>query len=153
MELNINGKATQADADPNMPLLWLLRDVLNLTGTKFGCGIAACGACTVHVDGQAVRSCVTPASAAAGKQLRTIESLGSTEKPHPVQVAWIAEQVPQCGYCQSGMLMAAAALLEKNPKPSDADIDAAMTNICRCGTYQRVRKAIHRAAGTTGAAA
>ncbi len=153
MELNINGKATQADADPNMPLLWLLRDVLNLTGTKFGCGIAACGACTVHVDGQAVRSCVTPASAAVGKQIRTIESLGSAEKPHPVQAAWIAEQVPQCGYCQSGMLMAAAALLEKNPKPSDADIDAAMTNICRCGTYQRVRKAIHRAAGTTGAAA
>ena len=153
MELNINGKATQADDDPNMPLLWLLRDVLNLTGTKFGCGIAACGACTVHVDGQAVRSCVTPASAAVGKQIRTIESLGSAEKPHPVQAAWIAEQVPQCGYCQSGMLMAAAALLEKNPKPSDADIDAAMTNICRCGTYQRVRKAIHRAAGTTGAAA
>jgi isoquinoline 1-oxidoreductase alpha subunit len=151
MELNVNGKATQADADPAMPLLWLLRDVLNLTGTKFGCGIAACGACTVHVDGQAVRSCVTPASTVVGKQLRTIESLGTPEKPHPVQVAWIAEQVPQCGYCQSGMLMAAAALLEKNPKPSDADIDAAMTNICRCGTYQRVRKAIHRAAGTTGA--
>jgi isoquinoline 1-oxidoreductase subunit alpha len=151
MELNVNGKATQADADPAMPLLWLLRDVLNLTGTKFGCGIAACGACTVHVDGQAVRSCVTPASTVVGKQLRTIESLGTPEKPHAVQVAWIAEQVPQCGYCQSGMLMAAAALLEKNPKPSDADIDAAMTNICRCGTYQRVRKAIHRAAGTTGA--
>ncbi len=152
MELNVNGKATQADADPAMPLLWLLRDVLNLTGTKFGCGIAACGACTVHVDGQAVRSCVTPASAVVGKPIRTIESLGTAEKPHPVQAAWIAEQVPQCGYCQSGMLMAAAALLEKNPKPSDADIDAAMTNICRCGTYQRVRKAIHRAAGAAGAA-
>ncbi len=153
MELNVNGKATQADADPNMPLLWLLRDVLNLTGTKFGCGIAACGACTVHVDGQAVRSCITPASAVVGKPIRTIESLGTADKPHPLQAAWIAEQVPQCGYCQSGMLMAAAALLEKNPKPSDADIDAAMTNICRCGTYQRVRNAIHRAAGTPGAAA
>ena len=153
MELNVNGTATQADADPNMPLLWLLRDVLNLTGTKFGCGIAACGACTVHVDGQAVRSCITPASAVVGKPIRTIESLGTADKPHPLQAAWIAEQVPQCGYCQSGMLMAAAALLEKNPKPSDADIDAAMTNICRCGTYQRVRNAIHRAAGTPGAAA
>ena len=147
MELNINGKAVQADADPTMPLLWLLRDVLNLTGTKFGCGIAACGACTVHVDGQALRSCVTPASTVVGKSIRTIESLGTADKPHALQSAWITEQVPQCGYCQSGMLMAAAALLEKNPKPSDADIDAAMTNICRCGTYQRVRKAIHRAAG------
>ena len=149
MELNINGKLVQADADPTMPLLWLLRDVLNLTGTKFGCGIAACGACTVHVDGQALRSCVTPASTVVGKSIRTIESLGTAEKPHALQSAWITEQVPQCGYCQSGMLMAAAALLEKNPKPSDADIDAAMTNICRCGTYQRVRKAIHRAAGAT----
>jgi isoquinoline 1-oxidoreductase subunit alpha len=149
MELNINGKLVQADADPTMPLLWLLRDVLNLTGTKFGCGIAACGACTVQVDGQPVRSCVTPASAVVGKHIRTIESLGTADKPHPLQAAWVAEQVPQCGYCQSGMLMAAAALLEKNPKPSDADIDAAMTNICRCGTYQRVRKAIHRAAGAS----
>ncbi|MEY2953908.1 MAG: Isoquinoline 1-oxidoreductase subunit alpha [Pseudomonadota bacterium] len=149
MDLNINGKTVQTNADPNMPLLWLLRDELNLTGTKFGCGIAACGACTVHVDGVAVRTCVTPASTVVGKQIRTIESLGTAEKPHPLQAAWIAEQVPQCGYCQSGMLMAAAALLEKNPKPSDADIDAAMTNICRCGTYQRVRRAIHRAAGAT----
>ena len=146
MELTLNGKATQVDADPNMPLLWLLRDALNLTGTKFGCGIAACGACTVHVDGVATRSCITPASAVLGKTIRTIESLGTADRPHPVQAAWIAEQVPQCGYCQSGMLMAAAALLEKTPQPSDADIDAAMTNICRCGTYQRVRKAIHRAA-------
>ena len=146
MELTINGKATKVDADPNMPLLWLLRDELNLTGTKFGCGIAACGACTVHVDGVAIRTCVMPSSAAVGKNVRTIESLGTADKPHPLQVAWIAEQVPQCGYCQSGMLMAAAALLDKNPAPTDADIDAAMTNICRCGTYQRVRKAIHRAA-------
>ncbi|MDO9197638.1 (2Fe-2S)-binding protein [Rhodoferax sp.] len=147
MELNINGKSVQADADPGMPLLWVLRDVLNMTGTKFGCGVAACGACTVRVDGQAVRSCVTPVAAVAGKQIQTIESLGTADQPHALQAAWIAEQVPQCGYCQSGMLMAAAALLEKTPKPTDADIDEAMTNICRCGTYQRVRAAIHRAAG------
>jgi isoquinoline 1-oxidoreductase alpha subunit len=147
MELNINGQSVQADADPSMPLLWVLRDVLNMTGTKFGCGVAACGACTVRVDGQAVRSCVTPVAAVAGKQIQTIESLGTADKPHALQAAWIAEQVPQCGYCQSGMLMAAAALLEKTPKPTDADIDEAMTNICRCGTYQRVRAAIHRAAG------
>ena len=149
MEFNINDKAVQADADPAMPLLWVLRDALNMTGTKFGCGVAACGACTVHVDGQPVRSCVFPASAAAGKKIRTIESLGTPDKPHALQLAWIAEQVPQCGYCQSGMLMAAAALLERKPKPTDADIDEAMTNICRCGTYQRVRAAIHRAAGQT----
>lgn len=147
MELQINGKAVQADADPTMPLLWVLRDVLNMTGTKFGCGVAACGACTVRVDGQAVRSCVTPVSTVAGKRIQTIESLGTADKPHALQAAWIAEQVPQCGYCQSGMLMAAAALLEKKPKPTDADIDEAMTNICRCGTYQRVRAAIKRAAG------
>jgi len=154
MELNINGKAVQADADPGMPLLWLLRDTLNMTGTKFGCGVAACGACTVHVDGESVRSCVMPVSAVAGKKIQTIESLGTADKPHALQAAWIAEQVPQCGYCQSGMLMAAAALLERKPKPTDADIDAAMTNICRCGTYQRVRAAIHRAAGSaTGATA
>lgn len=149
MELNINGKTVQADVDPNMPLLWVLRDVLNMTGTKFGCGVAACGACTVRVDGQAVRSCVMPLAGVAGKQIQTIESLGTADKPHALQAAWIAEQVPQCGYCQSGMLMAAAALLEKKPKPTDADIDEAMTNICRCGTYQRVRAAIHRAAGAT----
>ena len=147
MDLTINGKAVQADAEPDMPLLWVLRDQLALTGTKFGCGVAACGACTVHVDGQAVRSCVTPASTLVGKDIRTIESLGSAEQPHALQLAWIAEQVPQCGYCQSGMLMAAAALLAANPNPTDADIDAAMNNICRCGTYQRVRAAIHRAAG------
>ncbi len=152
MELKLNGKTVQLDADPNMPILWALRDGLNLTGTKFGCGIAACGACTVHIDGQAVRSCVTPLSATSGKALRTIESLGSADQPHPLQTAWIAEQVPQCGYCQSGMLMAAAALLEKTAKPTDAEIDAAITNICRCGTYQRVRRAIHRAAGTPLAA-
>jgi isoquinoline 1-oxidoreductase alpha subunit len=147
VELNINGKPVQAQADPAMPLLWVLRDVLNMTGTKFGCGVAACGACTVRVDGQAVRSCVTPASSVAGKKITTIEALGSPGKPHPLQAAWIAEQVPQCGYCQSGMLMAAAPLLERKPKPTDADIDEAMTNICRCGTYQRVRAAIKRAAG------
>ena len=149
MELNINGKPVQVDADPAMPLLWVLRDTLNMTGTKFGCGIAACGSCTVHVGGEPVRSCVFPVVAVAGKPIRTIESLGTADKPHALQAAWIAEQVPQCGYCQSGMLMAAAALLESKPKPTDADIDAAMSNICRCGTYQRVRAAIHRAAGTT----
>lgn len=146
MELHINGKSMQVDVDPGMPLLWVLRDVLNLTGTKFGCGIAACGACTVRVDGQAVRSCVTPAATLAGKRIVTIEALGTPDRPHALQTAWIAEQVPQCGYCQSGMLMAAAALLEKKPRPTDAEIDSAMTNICRCGTYQRVRAAIHRAA-------
>jgi isoquinoline 1-oxidoreductase alpha subunit len=153
MQLQINGQRTHADADPATPLLWVLRDQLNLTGTKFGCGIAACGACTVHVDGQAVRSCVTPVSAVHGKDIRTIESLGSAEKPHALQQAWIAEQVPQCGYCQSGMLMAAAALLARTPKPTDADIDAAMSNICRCGTYQRVRAAIHRAANSVNSGA
>ena len=151
MELNINGKAVTIDADPTMPLLWVLRDTLNMTGTKFGCGVAACGACTVHIDGEAVRSCVMPLAAVEGKNIQTIESLGTVDKPHALQEAWIAEQVPQCGYCQSGMLMAAAALLERKPQPTDADIDEAMTNICRCGTYQRVRAAIHRAAGTTTA--
>jgi isoquinoline 1-oxidoreductase alpha subunit len=148
MKLTINGKAVQTDAEPDMPLLWVLRDQLNLTGTKFGCGVAACGACTVHVDGVAMRSCVTPASILEGKAIRTIESLGTPEKPHALQLAWVAEQVPQCGYCQSGMLMAAAALIERKPKPSDADIEEAVSNICRCGTYQRVRAAIHRATGT-----
>lgn len=151
MELHINGQAVQADVDPTMPLLWVLRDVLNLTGTKFGCGIAACGACTVRVDGQAVRSCVTPVGTLAGRRIQTIEALGTAQRPHPLQAAWIAEQVPQCGYCQSGMLMAAAALLEKKPRPTDADIDEAMQNICRCGTYQRVRAAIHRAAAASAA--
>lgn len=152
MELNINGKAVTIDADPNMPLLWVLRDTLNMTGTKFGCGVAACGACTVHIDGEAVRSCVMPLAAVEGKNIQTIESLGTVDKPHALQEAWIAEQVPQCGYCQSGMLMAAAALLERKPKPTDADIDEAMTNICRCGTYPRIRKAIHAATGQAATA-
>jgi isoquinoline 1-oxidoreductase alpha subunit len=151
MQLNINGQSRNSLADASTPLLWVLRDEMNLTGTKFGCGVAACGACTVHVNGQAVRSCVTPASAVAGQKITTIESLGTATQLHPLQEAWMAEQVPQCGYCQSGMLMAAAALLAQKPNPSDADIDAAMTNLCRCGTYQRVRAAIHRAAKTTRA--
>ncbi len=148
MDLLINGRprhVPDGEADPAMPLLWVLRDLLHMTGTKFGCGVAACGACTVHVDGQAVRSCVTPLSAAAGKSLHTIEGLGAAG-PHPLQKAWIAHQVPQCGYCQSGMLMAAAALLASNPDPSDAEIDAAITNLCRCGTYPRIRAAIRTAA-------
>ena len=147
MQLTINGRTVEADAEPAMPLLWVLRDVLGMTGTKYGCGVAACGACTVRVDGQPVRSCVTPVSAVAGRRIVTIEGLGTPAAPHRLQAAWIAEQVPQCGYCQSGMLMAAAALLERKPKPTDADIDEAITNLCRCGTYQRVRAAIKRAAG------
>ena len=149
MELKVNGQVMalpEIASDPAMPLLWALRDGLNLTGTKFGCGIAACGACTVHVEGQAVRSCVTPLEACQGKAVTTIEGLGSKDHPHALQLAWLAEQVPQCGYCQSGMLMAAAALLAKNKSPSDADIDAAMTNLCRCGTYPRVRAAIKQVA-------
>ena len=149
MQISVNGKShalAAADTDPAMPLLWVLRDLLDLTGTKFGCGVAACGACTVLVNGQAVRSCVTPLSAVAGKAVRTIEALGSAEQPHALQAAWIAHQVPQCGYCQSGMLMAAAALLAKNLNPTDADIDAAITNLCRCGTYPRIREAIKSAA-------
>ena len=146
MDLNVNGARLQVQADPAMPLLWVLRDVLQLTGTKFGCGVAACGACTVRIDGQAVRACVTPVGSVAGKAIQTIEGLAPAGKAHPLQAAWIAEQVPQCGYCQSGMLMAAAALLEKNREPSDADIDAAMTNLCRCGSYPRMRAAIKAAA-------
>ena len=149
MDLSINGQARalpDGATDPDMPLLWVIRDVLDLTGTKFGCGVAACGACTVHLDGEPVRSCVTPLAAAAGKRVRTIEALGTAQQPHALQKAWIAHQVPQCGSCQSGMLMAAAALLAKNPSPSDTDIDAAITNICRCGTYPRIRAAIHSAA-------
>ena len=149
MELSVNGQTRTLNdtaVDPAMPLLWALRDVLNLTGTKFGCGVAACGACTVLIDGQAVRSCVTPLSAVTGKPVRTIEALGTAERPHALQSAWVVHQVPQCGYCQSGMLMAAAALLEKTPNPSDADIDAGITNICRCGTYPRIREAIKAAA-------
>jgi isoquinoline 1-oxidoreductase alpha subunit len=147
VDLNVNGARLQVEADPAMPLLWVLRDLLQLTGTKYGCGIAACGACTVRIDGQAVRSCVMPVGSVAGKAVQTIEGLGTAAAPHPLQTAWIAEQVPQCGYCQSGMLMAAAALLQHKPRPTDADIDQAITNICRCGTYQRVRAAIRRASG------
>ncbi|OKO82167.1 (2Fe-2S)-binding protein [Bradyrhizobium sp. AS23.2] len=144
----LNGRSVTIDADPDTPLLWVLRDELGLTGTKYGCGIAACGACTVHVEGKPVRSCSLPQSAAEGKSVVTIEGL-SKDRSHPLQRAWIDEQVPQCGYCQSGMLMAAAALLEVKPHPSDQDIDAAITNICRCGTYVRIRRAIHRAAGSS----
>jgi isoquinoline 1-oxidoreductase alpha subunit len=141
----VNGVAREVDADPDTPLLWALRDHLGLTGTKFGCGAALCGACTVHVDGEATRSCSVPLDAVAGKRITTIEGL-SKNRSHPLQKAWIAEQVPQCGYCQSGMIMAGAALLAAKPKPTDKDIDVAVTNICRCGTYARVRKAIHTAA-------
>jgi isoquinoline 1-oxidoreductase subunit alpha len=149
MQLTVNGRVHEiADAsiDPSMPLLWVLRDVLNLTGTKFGCGVAACGACTVHVDGQAVRSCVTALSAVAGKSIRTIEALGSATQPHALQRAWVLHQVPQCGYCQSGLLMAAAALLAARPNPNDAEIDATLSNLCRCGSTLRVREAIKSAA-------
>ena len=149
MEIVVNGAVRALPdelAEPQMPLLWALRDLLGLTGTKFGCGVAACGACTVHVEGRAVRSCVTPLAAVAGKRVVTIEALGSAERPHPLQLAWVEHQVPQCGYCQSGMLMAAAALLATNRAPSDAEIDAAISNICRCGTYPRIRAAIRAAA-------
>ena len=146
ISLNVNGKPMQADAADDTPLLWVLRDHLNLTGTKFGCGMALCGACTVHVDGAPTRSCVTPASAVLNKRITTIENVASTRTGKAVQAAWIAESVPQCGYCQSGQVMAAAALLAANAKPSDADIDAAMSgNICRCATYPRIRAAIKRA--------
>ena len=141
----VNGEQRSLDVEPDAPLLWVLRDELGLTGTKFGCGIAQCGACTVHVDGVAQRTCVLPVSAVAGKSITTIEGL-SRDGRHPVQQAWLAEDVPQCGYCQSGQIMAAAAFLAKHPSPSDADIDVGITNICRCGTYPRIRKAIHRAA-------
>jgi aerobic-type carbon monoxide dehydrogenase small subunit (CoxS/CutS family) len=145
--LTVNGRSHTVDATPDTPLLWVLRDYLDLTGTKFGCGVALCGACTVQLDGTPIRSCSTPISAAVGKKITTIEGLGG-DIGRRLQAAWIAEEVPQCGYCQSGQLMSAAALLAKNPSPSDADIDAAMSgNICRCGTYQRIRRAIHRAAG------
>ena len=149
MEIVVNGDVrTLPDelAAPQMPLLWALRELLGLTGTKFGCGVAACGACTVHVDGRPVRSCVTPLESIRGKRVTTIEALGSAAAPHPLQAAWTLHQVPQCGYCQSGMLMAAAALLATNGAPSDAEIDAAITNICRCGTYPRIRAAVHAAA-------
>jgi isoquinoline 1-oxidoreductase alpha subunit len=146
IELNINGKDAHVDVDADTPLLWVLRDTLSLTGTKFGCGMALCGACTVHLDGAPIRSCVTPVSAVAGKKITTIEGL-SSDRSHPVQRAWIELDVPQCGYCQSGQIMSAVALLTQTPQPTDEQIDAAMAgNICRCGTYQRIRAAIHRAA-------
>ena len=144
--LNINGKTYQTDADPRTPLLWVLRDALGLTGTKYGCGIAQCGACTVHINGEATRSCQVPLNSVANKKITTIEGLAANGTLNKIQKAWLEHDVPQCGYCQSGMIMAATALLKSNPKPTDDDIDAAMTNICRCGTYQQVRTAIHAAA-------
>jgi len=145
ISFTVNGRRATVDVAPDTPLLWVLRDTLGLTGTKFGCGIAQCGACTAHLDGTAIRSCSTPVAAVAGKRVTTIEGLSSA-RSHPLQTAWIELGVPQCGYCQSGQIMAAAALLAQHPHPSDTDIDAAMTNLCRCGTYQRIRAAIHRAA-------
>ena len=145
LTLRVNGKAYQVDAEPTTPLLWVLRDSMGLTGTKFGCGIAQCGACTVHVDGRAARSCVLPVSAVLNSEITTIEGL-SPDSQHAVQRAWVEQEVPQCGYCQSGQIMAVSALLTRNPNPSDSEIDREITNICRCGTYQRLRMAIHRAA-------
>ncbi len=146
VKFRLNGKEVSADVPGDMPLLWVLRDTLGFTGTKYGCGMALCGACTVHVDGQATRSCVVPVSGIEGRDITTIEGLGTLDDLHPVQQAWIEEQVPQCGYCQPGMIMAVAAFLEQNSKPDDAAINASITNICRCGTYPRIRRAIHRAA-------
>ena len=146
VSLIVNGESRRYDGDPDMPLLWYLRDELKLKGAKFGCGIGSCGACTVHVAGSAQRSCITPMSAVEGAEITTIEGL-SPDGTHPVQAAWIAEDVAQCGYCQTGQIMAVAALLKEIPSPTDADIDGALTNLCRCGTYNRIRKAIHRAAG------
>jgi len=146
VRFTLNGKQQTVDAEPSMPLLWVLRDILGLTGTKFGCGMALCGACTVHINGSATRSCVTPISGVAGKRVTTIEGL-SPDRSHPVQKAWVETDAPQCGYCQSGQIMAAAAMLAKNPNPTDRDIDEVMQgNICRCGSYQEIRRAIHRAA-------
>ena len=150
IRLSINGKAHQVDVEPNTPLLWVIREQVGLTGTKYGCGVAQCGACTVHMDGAAVRSCSIPVSAAVGKKITTIEGLASGKTLHKVQKAWLDHEVPQCGYCQSGMIMAAVALLSAKPKPTDADIDANITNICRCGTFQQVRQAIHAAARPQG---
>src|SRR5262245_49166459 len=144
--LSVNGTVHQVDVDPNTPLLWVLRENVGLTGTKYGCGIAQCGACTVHIDGEAARSCSLPVSAAEGKQITTIEGLASGSMLHKVQKAWVEHDVPQCGYCQAGMIMAVAALLKAKPKPTDADINNTITNICRCGTFQQVRAAIHAAA-------
>ena len=150
IRLSINGKSHQVDVEPNTPLLWVIREQVGLTGTKYGCGVAQCGACTVHMDGAAVRSCSIPVSAAVGKKITTIEGLASGKTLHKVQKAWLDHEVPQCGYCQSGMIMAAVALLSAKPKPTDADIDANITNICRCGTFQQVRQAIHAAARPQG---
>lgn len=152
LTLNVNGRTRAVDVEPEMPLLWVLRDHLGLPGTKYGCGIDVCGACTVHVDGEAVRSCTLPVSAAVGRKIVTIEGLAG-KGMHRIQQAWIDHEVPQCGYCQTGMIMSAAALLAKHPKPTDGEIDAAMTNLCRCGTYARVRKAIHALAGGPAAVA
>jgi isoquinoline 1-oxidoreductase alpha subunit len=147
ISLEVNGKKYDFDVGPDTPLLWVLRETLGLTGTKYGCGMALCGACTVHANGEAIRSCVTPVSSVDGKRITTIEGIGNTKEGHAIQEAWIADDVPQCGYCQSGQIMEAVALLKKSPKPNDADIDDAMSGIlCRCGTYQRIRRAIHRAA-------
>ena len=151
IELTLNGAATILDVEPEMPLLWAIREQAGLTGTKFGCGIGSCGACTVHVDGVAVRSCSLPAGEAAGRSVTTIEGLAGPEGLHPVQRAWIQAQVPQCGYCQSGMIMAVAALLEDNPAPSDEELASAITNICRCGTYQRIRDAVRSISASTEA--
>ena len=151
IKLTVNGRARSVDVEPEMPLLWVLRDVLDIKGPKYGCGIAQCGACTVHLNGEPVRSCALPVSAAQGKRVVTIEGLAPGGRLHPVQQAWIEHQVPQCGYCQGGQIMAAVALLRKKPHPTDHDIDEAMTNICRCGTYQRIRAAVHMAAADAGA--
>ncbi|MBC7485032.1 MAG: (2Fe-2S)-binding protein [Rhizobacter sp.] len=152
IRLNVNGKAVDVQAEPDTPLLWVIRDDIGLTGTKFGCGAALCGACTVHLDGVPIRSCQTPLSAVAGKEVTTIESVSSTAVGRKIQAAWIAHDVPQCGYCQSGQIMSAVALLKEKPQPTDVDIDQAMSgNLCRCGTYPRIRAAIHTAAGTKGA--
>ncbi len=148
--LNVNGSARTADVDPDTPLLWVLRETFGLVGTKFGCGVAACGACTVHVDGAAARSCSIPASSVQGRSITTIEAIAGDARASRVQQAWVEQQVPQCGYCQSGMIMAVAALLARNARPSDAEIDAEITNICRCGTYARVRRAIRSLADGTG---
>jgi len=144
--LTVNGKTYEVDVEPETPLLWVLRDTIGLTGTKYGCGIAQCGACTVHIDGVPTRSCQVPVGSIGPRKVTTIEALAQGGELHPVQKAWIAHDVPQCGYCQSGMMMAVVALLKQKPKPTDADIDAAITNICRCGTYQRIRQAIHAVA-------
>lgn len=151
IDFTLNGQPVSLDVPPDMPLLWAIREQAKLTGTKFGCGIGACGACTVRIDGEAVRSCITQTGAVAGRSVTTIEGLGTTGALHPIQEAWIERQVPQCGYCQSGMIVAVSALLESNPEPTDEEIDAAITNICRCGTYSRIRAAIHDAAASLAA--